>query len=219
MSRMWFMKRPPLRLVSSPSAWRVLMSPVRHEIVEAVRLLGPCSIADVAELIDRPADSLYKHVQQLQDGGFIAEAGFRKGDRNVEQLIDVVADDFAIDFQDNTGDAENDAVVATANSFLKAAARAVRDSAEARQLQFQSQERNISINYELSWLTPEAFQEVRELIRRLKQLMDDGKKRREGRLYLTLAIAAPVTRRRRASHRTRESKAESRKIRTNVATR
>jgi len=197
------MKRQPILLVQSPAQWSVLASAVRGEILEALRLLGPCSLADIAQTIDRPADSLYPHLEQLQEAGFVVPAGFRKGARNVEQLIDVVAEDFAIDFHDATGAAENQAIIDTANAFMKASARALRDSAAARQLDFRPETRNLAINYELSWLTNEAFQEVRGLVRRLKQLMDEGKKRREGRLYMSLYIATPVTRRRRAGQRKR----------------
>jgi DNA-binding transcriptional ArsR family regulator len=204
------MKREPCRLVQSPAVWSVLVAPVRAEIVEALRLLGPCSLAEIGDAIDRPADSLYKHLQLLQQAGYVVQAGFRKGSRNVEQLVDVVADDFMIDFHDGTGAAENKAIITTANSFLKAMGRAVRDSAKARQLDFRPDKRNIAINYELSWLTPEAFQEVRELVRQLKQLMDDGKKRRAGRLYLSLVVATPVTRRRGARERGGKSKQPAR---------
>jgi predicted transcriptional regulator len=192
------MSRPEVHLVTSPAAWEILVSPVRTEIAEALRLLGPCSVAEVAQVIDRPADTLYRHIELLQQAGFVRQAGFRKGDRNVEQLIDVVADDFVVEFSDNKGADENRAIVQTVKSFANAAQRAVRDSASAHQLEFGASARNISINYELSWLTPEQYQEVRELIRQLKKLMDDGKKRREGRLYMTLAVATPVTRKRGA---------------------
>lgn len=192
------MPRAESHPVQSPALWRTLISPVRAEIAEAIRLLGPCSVADIAAALDRPADSLYKHIEILQKAGFVTEAGFRKTDRNVEQLLDVVADYFQIDFKDSTGLAENAAFVATVNSFTKSAARAVRDSAAARQLNFHPDHRNVSLNLELSWLTPEDFLEVRSLIRRLKQLMDAGKKRRQGRLYLSLALATPVTRKRGA---------------------
>jgi DNA-binding transcriptional ArsR family regulator len=201
------MTRPHTHLVSSPAAWEVLVSPVRTEIAEALRLLGPCSVADVAQAIDRPADTLYRHIELLQEAGFVREAGFRKGDRNVEQLLDVVADDFIIEFHDSKGDAENKAIIQTVNSFTGAMQRAVRDSAAAKQLVFDAGERNLSINYELSWLTPEKFQEVRALIRRLKGIMDEGKKRREGRLYMTLAIATPVTRKRGAKQNTDDESA------------
>lgn len=192
------MTRPELHRVSSPAAWEVLVSPVRTEIAEVLRLMGPCSVAQVAQTLDRPADTLYRHIDLLIKAGFVREAGYRKGERNVELLLDTVADDFVIDFTDSRGDAENKAVVQTVNSFTGAMQRAVRDSAAARQLVFDHDARNLAINYELSWLTPEKFQEVRDLIRRLKAIMDDGKKRREGRLYMTLAIATPVTRKRGA---------------------
>lgn len=190
------MSRTRVHTVSSPAAWEVLVAPARAEIVEAFRLLGPCSIAEVAEAIGRPADTLYRHIAQLIDAGFLRDAGVRKGERNLERLVDTVADDFVIDFKDHTGAAENRAIVTTANSFLSAMGRAVRDSAAARQLVFSNKHRNISINYELSWLRDEDYQEVRSLIRRLKQIMDEGKTRREGRLYMTLAMACPVTRKR-----------------------
>lgn len=192
------MPRPQTHPVRDPEAWKVLVSPVRSEIIEAIRLLGPCSIADIAAMLDRPADALYRHIAKLQEGGFVVDAGYRKGERNVEQLFDTVADDFVIDFHDGSGAAENEAIVATANCFLKAMGRVVRDSAAARQLDFKPDTRSISINYELAWLTPEKFQEVRALIRRLKALMDESKKKREGRLYMTLAMACPVTRSRGA---------------------
>jgi predicted transcriptional regulator len=190
------MDRKPCQPVQSPAAWKTLVSPVRAEIVEVLRLMGPCSISEIGEAINRPADALYKHLELLQQAGFVTDAGFRKSERNIERLFDVVAEDFMIDFKDQTGAAENKAIVATASSFLKAMARAVRDSAAARQIEFQPEKRNISINYELSWLTPESFQELRGLVQRIKQLMDEGKKRREGRLYMSLVVATPVTRRR-----------------------
>lgn len=193
------MKRSKVHVVTSPEAWEVLASPVRTEIAEAIRLLGPCSISEIAALLDRPADSLYRHIDLLVTAGFVREAGVRKGDRNIERLVDVVADDFHVEFSSSTGAPENRAIVQTANSFLGAMGRAVRDSAAARQLVFTADERNISINYELSWLTPQRFQEVRSLIRRLKQIMDEGKKSREGRLYVSLAMACPVTRKRGAA--------------------
>lgn len=182
--------------VTSPEAWAILVAPARAEIVEAMRLLGPCSIGEIAEAIGRPPDTLYRHIEILERAGFVREAGVRKGDRNLERLVDVVADDFFIAFADDQGIAENRAIVTTAESFLGAMGRAVRDSAAARQLVFSERQRNISINYELSWLRPEDFEEVRALIGRLKQIMDEGKSRREGRLYMTLAMACPVTRKR-----------------------
>lgn len=200
------MNRAPAQPVSSPEAWEALVSPARLEIVEALRLIGPCSIADIAESIDRPADALYRHIEILKQYGFVRDVGYRKGGRNAELLVDVSAEDFVVDFKDNLGDGENRAIVKTAESFLRAMEKTVQDSATARQLDFSDQGRNLAINCELAWLTPEQFHEARSLVRRLKELMDASKKRREGRLYMSLAMVVPVTRKRGARRRPSGSK-------------
>ena len=192
------MPRRPLHAVSSPESWSLLVAPVRAEVVEAIRLLGPCSVAEIAAAIDRPADAIYKHLEPLEKAGFIVEAGFRKTGRNAERLVDVVAEDFVVDFRGRSA-AENKAIVGMTNSFLKAVGRAVRDSAEAGQLELAPERRTIIVNYELGRLTPERYEEVRGLVRRLKAIMDEGKRSPEGRLYMTLAVATPVTRRRGAA--------------------
>lgn len=199
------MPRSPIQHIESPETWQLLVAPVRAEIVETIRLQGPCSVAEIAATLDRPADTLYRHLAVLEEAGLVVEAGFRKAGRNAERLVDVVADDFAPGFRDPANARENDAIVATATSLAKVAVRAVRDSAAAGQLEFDEQRRNTVINYELSWLTPERFHEVRGLLRRLKQIMDDCKRSREGRLYMTLSIATPVTRRRHAKQTVRDA--------------
>lgn len=190
------MDRTPVHLVRTPAQWMVLMAPVRAEVAETLRLLGPCSIAEIAHTLDRPADTLYRHIDALRKAGFVREVGLRKAGRNAEQVFDVVADDFVIDFQGDALTAENKAIRRTADSFLRAMGRAIRDTAAVNGLHAKADQRNVSINYELSWLTPDRLEEVRTLIRRLKAIMDEGKRSREGRLYMTLAIACPVTRKR-----------------------
>jgi hypothetical protein len=191
------MSRPQAHVVVSPQAWRVLMSPVRTEIAEALRCGGAMSMAELASATGRPADSLYRHVELLREAGFVVPAGFRKNGRHIEQLVDVAADDFLLELNDAQGEQENLAVVDTVRSFGRAAERAVRDASRARELRFDPANRNISINYELGWLTPEAYQEVRALVRRLKSIMDEGKRKREGRMYMTFVVATPVVRKSR----------------------
>lgn len=203
------MARPPIEHVSSPARWRVLLSPVRAEIAEALRCIGPCSIAELAALVDRPADALYRHIERLEHAGFVAKAGLRKKGRHVEQLIDVVADDFQIAFKDSTGREENRAIVESARTVLRTAERAVAESAAGRQLELRPGERNLRILYELSWLTPENFQRVRALFDEIKAIYDAGRREREGRLYLAVAVAVPVTRRRRANERPRAANVDA----------
>lgn len=192
------MARPRLHPIASPKTWSLLVAPARIEIVEAMRMLAPCAIAEIAAVLDRPADTLYRHVEKLVDAGLVVTAGVRRSGRRFEQVYDLVADDFTFGFKDGSGRAANRAFEECAQSFLKSTGRAVRDSAAAGQLVASDDERNLVINYELGWLTPEGFTELRALMLRAKAIMDEGKRRREGRLFLALMIATPVTRKRGA---------------------
>jgi len=185
--------------VRSPEQWAVLVAPVRMEIAEGLRCLGACSVAELAALIDRPADTLYRHIELLREAGFIVSAGTRKRGRHVEQLIELAGDDVVIQFDPVADHDGNDAVLATARGFMRAAERAIRDSAKCKQLVVGGADGNVTVNYELGWLTADAYDEVRSLVHRIKAIMDDGKRRREGRLFLSLAIVTPVTRKPRKS--------------------
>jgi DNA-binding transcriptional ArsR family regulator len=167
-----------------------------------MRIAAPCSIAEIAEILDRPADTLYRHVEKLVRAGIVLQSGVRRRGRRFEQLFDLVADDFRFGFRDGSGRAANKAFEECANSFLKSTMRAVRDSARAGQLVAKDDERNLAIVYELGRLTPAAFREVRALVTRIKELLDEGKRSPEGRLYLSLSVLTPVTRKRGASRRT-----------------
>jgi DNA-binding transcriptional ArsR family regulator len=185
------------------------MSPIRSEVAEALRLAGPCSVAEIALIIDRPADTLYRHIDALRKAGFVAEAGLRKKGRTAEQLFDMVAADFVPDFSHSSVLLENRITHSTAATLLKAMERTVRDAAAARAIVARQPGRNTSMSYELGWLTPAMYQEVRALIGRLKVLMDESKKTRTGRLYMTLAIACPVVRKRGARNPAPPTKARA----------
>jgi hypothetical protein len=149
------MPRSRTSALCSPAAWITMMSPVRSEIAQAVTLLGTCSVADIAAVTNRPADTLYVHLEKL--------VGHR-----------------------------------TASTLLRAMERTVRDAAAARALVTRPEGRNISMSYELGRLSPAMFQKLRRHVGAIKALMDQGKRRRTGTLYLTVTIACPVVRRRGA---------------------
>jgi predicted transcriptional regulator len=188
--------RPKIHIVSSIAAWNTLSAPVRTEIAEALRLQGPCSIADIARTLDRPADSLYRHFKALCKVGIVIEVGLRKKGRNAEQIFDLIADDVAPDFSKSSVIQANKAIYHSSKSLLGAMSRTIRDTANANGFSIKKHTRNVSINYELSWLTEKDFARVRKLITEIKAIMDECKTKRKGRLFMTLAMISPVTRKR-----------------------
>lgn len=179
-----------------PSAWITMMAPVKSEIVQAIRMLGACSVAEIADLLDRPADALYRHVDALRKAGLVREAGVRKRGRHAEQLFDTVADDFSADFRGASPAIENRVAHRTASALLKAMGRTVRDAAAAKAIVARPEGRNISMTYEFGRLTPAMYEELRGHLRAIKSLMDRGKLSTEGTPYLSVSVACPVVRKR-----------------------
>lgn len=189
------MPRPARLQIKSPAAWRAILSPMRHEIVEAMQELGPCPIADVAAASGRPADALYRHVSILVKAGFLVDAGTRKGKRNPERLYDAAANDFLAPNVRRAGAAdERQMIAATAEALAKATARSMRASATAGRLAFDAASRNFAVTHYLTWLTPSRFEEIRSLLLRINEIIEAGRREQVGELYESLAILTPVTR-------------------------
>lgn len=192
------MPRSRTSALCSPAAWITMMSPVRSEIAQAVTLLGTCSVADIAAVTNRPADTLYVHLEKLRHAGIVIEAGVRHRGRHREALYAMRAADVQPDFRGASIALENRVGHRTASTLLRAMERTVRDAAAARALVTRPESRNISMSYELGRLSPAMFQKLRRHVGAIKALMDQGKRRRTGTLYLTVTIACPVVRRRGA---------------------
>lgn len=189
------MGRPARLRIATVKAWESILSPVRREIVESMQELGPCSIADVARATGRPADGLYRHVRILVASGFLVEAGTRAGRRNPERLYDAAANDFLAPRVHRGGPAaERDMIVRTADAVAKSVVRTMRGSAAAKRLHCEDHARNFAVVHFVSWLTPERFEEVRDLAARLARVLERGRKDRRGDLYEALVLASPVTR-------------------------
>lgn len=189
------MARPARLRIATVKAWESILSPVRREIVESMQELGPCSIAEVARATGRPADGLYRHVKILVKSGFLVDAGTRAGRRNPERLYDAAADDFHAPRVRRGGPAsERDMIVRTADALAKSVVRTMRGSAAAGRLHCEDDARNFTVVHFVSWLTPERFEEVRDLAARMARVLERGRKERHGDLYEVLALASPVTR-------------------------
>lgn len=192
------MSPPRTQTPVPPAAWLTMMSPVRSEIAQAVTLLGACSVAEIAAVTNRPADTLYPHLQKLRRAGIVISAGERRAGRHVQALYAMRATNIQPDFRGASSAMENRLGHQTASALLRAMDRTVRDAASARALVTRAQGRNISMSYELGRLTPAMFQRLRRHVQAIKDLMDQGKRRSTGTLYLAISIACPVVRRRGA---------------------
>lgn len=198
------MARKPIHYVTDPAVWKVLIAPVRAEIMETLRMLAPCGIADVARQLDRPADSLYRHFEKLIATGVVVEKGTRPAGRRTERVYDLVADDFGGRFASSSRAASNDAYRTTAKTILTMAARTFRDAADAGVLVGLGLDKpcNTRAFFEHVWLTDADFAELNRLFASLNAFLNSKKTpSSDTRLHLVAVFTAPIVRRRGAANR------------------
>lgn len=85
--------------IAARSQARLLASPARQEILDALEASGPCTIADVGEQIGRAPDSLYFHVRQLLRAGLLVERGRRASGRRPAAIYDVPGRPLTLDYR------------------------------------------------------------------------------------------------------------------------
>lgn len=192
------MARPALHPITKPSDWAVMMGPVRFELLEAMRVLAPCSVREIALAIDRPADTLYPHLRALLRIGVVTESGSRPGRTRPERIYDLVADDFRPAFRRAGPKVTARAVDRAMQTMAAVVSRASRKAAESGRIQFGAEGQNIVGKLENAWLTPAEFAHVRTRLKSLKRYLDARKARRQGSLYVAAFFLLPATRSRGA---------------------
>lgn len=75
---------------------RCLTSPVRTELLYALLIDGPLTVAELATLVERPAKSLYYQVRLLEKFGLIVQTGTRRTSNREERIYDATADNMVV---------------------------------------------------------------------------------------------------------------------------
>ena len=74
-------KRKKTHLVEDEAQRDALTSPVRQEILEHLVQIGPSSVRDLADRLERTPHALHYHVRRLLEVGLIAHTGSSKSGR------------------------------------------------------------------------------------------------------------------------------------------
>ncbi len=108
--------------ILSADQLKCLASPVRSEVFAAIRMLGQCSAADVAEARGLSAESVHFHFKGLTKVNLIKPCGQRPTVRRPEGLYEATAPSFLL--PDTTGDPALASIVRhTVSSGLRRAVR------------------------------------------------------------------------------------------------
>jgi predicted transcriptional regulator len=78
--------RRSIRWIDRVGQIRALSTPIRQDIVDTIAALGSCSVAELADVLGRPADGLYYHVNALQSARLISVSVATRGSRRKRRL-------------------------------------------------------------------------------------------------------------------------------------
>src|SRR5262245_9838337 len=107
-----------------------LASPLRLEIIAAVKAAGSCAVRELATRMGRPADGLYHHVRTLLRAGILEEIAQRKVGKRIEAVY-ALRSPRVEGALDPASPASRDLVTRAATAALRLAAREFRDAVAA----------------------------------------------------------------------------------------
>jgi DNA-binding transcriptional ArsR family regulator len=167
---------------------RALASPMRQAIVDALEAMGPCSVAELAELLDTPADGLYYHLRILKARHLVAEVA-EPGPARVQAVSDAGDSPMQVRY-DPASRAHAAAVTRLVGSMLREALRSFR-AAFRPGVVVEGPRRSLWAGRRTAWLTGEELEEVNARIEWLLGFLAERRTRGpEGRLYsFTFAVS------------------------------
>src|SRR5262245_16864306 len=180
-------------VATSAKQLRTLASPVREEIIDAVSLIGPCTVTEMSRFLVRSRHALYYHVRALHRAGLLLEMQSSAG-KAVAQY-DLPGRPFSVRY-DLTTPGVRRAVIALAHIRLRSAARGFVRACDAKVATTHGTRRNLWVTHWKGWLSDRELEEVNTLLMRLVGLLshEPGQRRRRRAHELTFALAPVVPR-------------------------
>lgn len=83
-------------MLERPEQFHALVSPMRRLVMRTISFKGPISVSELAEKLERSAESLHYHVRALEGVGLLKVVGTRPTARRQERLFDVLGDVLAL---------------------------------------------------------------------------------------------------------------------------
>lgn len=180
-------------LVETALQFDAVCSGVRFELITFLVAAGPCSIAALAEQMDRPADGLYHHMRKLSEAGLVREVGFEKSGRQLQTIYDSVADHFAFDVDFESG-RNVDRILQIMRATLRRSERIMQDAIEAGAVSFDPKSRNSFIRGDTAWLDTNDLNNVVNHLQAIIDIFEAGRRKKEGDLFAVTFNLSPLVR-------------------------
>lgn len=169
-----------------------LASPARQELIDALALIGPASIAELAEDLGRAPDSLYYHVRKLEHVGLVVRRGVRGEGPREEALFDVPGANMMLDTQPK-GARERGHLLKLVGAALRMAERDLRSALESGRAVYRMCARRNAWGARVKgWLDAEELAQVRAHLEAIAAILHAGKRRKGAGLHAVTYVLAPL---------------------------
>jgi DNA-binding transcriptional ArsR family regulator len=176
-----------------------LASPLRMELIGALRAHGGASIREIAAELDRPADGLYHHVRKLVKAGIVVERGQRKVGRRMEAVYALSAERFAGRLDPTSAPSKRTAIGA-GTAAIRLAAREFKAAVETDAMTLTKGLPNLRASRQRTWLTDEGLVRLHRLLAQIERLLLAESKPKRGRPHSLTIVLAPCIKRRTFPH-------------------
>ena len=176
-----------------------LASPLRMEIIGALRTDGPRSIRELAAQLDKPADGLYHHVRTLLRAGIVVEREQRKVGRRMEAVYELTAERIAARLDPKSPQSKAGAIRAGA-AAVRLASREYKTAIETDALTLVKGKPNIRVSRHKVWLTPDGLVRLHRLFGQIERLLLKESDQKRGQPHSLTIVLAPCIKRRTFPH-------------------
>jgi DNA-binding transcriptional ArsR family regulator len=178
--------------------FNALASPIRGEIIDVVELLGPLTVAEIASVLGRPADSLYYHVRKLLRVGLLVERETRRTRGRESAVYDVRGRPMPLRYGDGQR-GHIQALIKSIAGMLRLAERDFRAAFGAGLVRSSGRRRNVVHSRALGWYTDQEIHRMRSRIQDVIAEFRESSRHRdeEKRPYALTTVMVPLEDRRR----------------------
>ncbi len=188
------MKNRPY-VVRSHQQLLALASPGREDIIDAVTVLGPCGVTEIAKFVGRSRHALYYHVKAMRDLGLLVETQVEGKGVKPTAHYDLPGRPFLVRYDLSTPKSRR-AVIAIGRARFRSGQWGFVRACSSPGAVVEGPRRNLWVAHWKGWLTVRDLEKANRLLAELVDVftpsVDDTKKERSP-YELTFAVA-PVIR-------------------------
>jgi predicted transcriptional regulator len=157
-------------IITSVAQLLTVASPGREDLVDAVGVLGPCTITELARFVGRSRNALYYHVKVLRDCGLLVESRRSGQGKKATAYYDVPGRPMIVRFNLST-ERTRQAVVALARIRMRSAARGFVRACRPDLATVEGPNRNLWVTRWKGWLSNRELEEANTHLARLIELL------------------------------------------------